>query len=118
MSQADETAGMRRLRLAHAIIDQPADRDIRLIEAAATRQHAGVDAGRIHHADMRGEIGKKRVEQIIWVAVTIEIDRDPAGIAFEQIRGRVVLLKIDEHFLTLLVIPDAAKRFGIHIHRQ
>jgi hypothetical protein len=59
---------------------------------------------------MRGEIGEQRVEQIMRIAVAIEIDGDFAGFAFEQFRRRVVLLKIDEHGLPCIVIPDCAKR--------
>ncbi len=100
MRQADEAAGMRLLGLAHAVVDQAAGREIGLIEARAAGEHAGVDAGRIHHADMRGEIGEQRIEQIMRIAVAIEIDRGFAGIALEQFRRRVVLLEVDEHSVT------------------
>ena len=100
MRQADETAGMRLFGLAHAIVDRPADRKIGLIEARAAGEHAGIDAGRVHHADMRRKIGKQRIEQIMRIAVAIEIDRDLARLALEQFRRRVVLLEVDEHSVT------------------
>ncbi|MFZ1149949.1 MAG: hypothetical protein WAR76_09480, partial [Xanthobacteraceae bacterium] len=51
---------------------------------------------------------KEGIEQIMRIAVAIEIDCDFAGLAFEQFRWRVVLLKIDEH-LTLPVIPGPSE---------
>ena len=106
MRQADEAAGMRLLGLAHAVVDLPADREIGLIEARAAGEHAGIDAGGIHHADMRGKIGEQRIEQIMRIAVAIEIDRDLARIALEQFRRRVMLLEVDEHWEPSIVIPD------------
>ncbi len=97
MRKPDEAAGMRLLGFAHAVVDLPADREIGLVEARAAGQHAGIDAGGIHHADMRVEIGEQRIEQIIRIAVAVEIDRDLARIALEQFRRRVVLLEVDEH---------------------
>ena len=76
--EPDEAAGMILFSLAHAVVDQPACRQIRLVEAGAAGEHAGIDAGRIHDADMRGEIGEQRIEQIIRIAVLIELDRDLA----------------------------------------
>jgi hypothetical protein len=98
MRKADEAAGMRLLCLAQAIVDQPADGDVRLIETAAAGEHAGVDSGQIHHADMRCEITQERIEQITRIPLAIEIDREFARIALEQFRRRVVLLKVDEHW--------------------
>ena len=86
--------------LPHAIVDEPAGCEIRLIEAGAAGQHAGIDAGMVHHADMRGEIGEQRIEQIIRIAVVVHIDRDRIGIALEQFGRRVVLLEVDEHSVT------------------
>jgi hypothetical protein len=48
---------------------------------------------------MRRQIGKQRVEQIMRIAVAIEIDGEFTGLAFEQFRRCVVLLKIDEHLI-------------------
>ena len=45
MRQPDEAAGMILFGLPHAIVDQPARRQIRLIEAGAAGEHAGIDAG-------------------------------------------------------------------------
>ena len=86
------------------------DRDVRLIETRAAAEHAGVDAARVHHAHMRAEIGKERVEQIMRIAVAIEIDGEFAGFAFEQFRRRVVLLKIDEHGLSVPSFRDCRQR--------
>jgi hypothetical protein len=88
---------MRPLGFAQAIVDATANRNVRLVEPGAASQHAGIDTGAIHHADMRAEIGKQRIEQIMRIAVAIEIGRYFAGFAFEQFRWRVMLLKIDEH---------------------
>ena len=49
---------------------------------------------------MRGKIGEQRIEQIMRIAVTIEIDRGLAGVALEQFRRRIVLLEVDEHSVT------------------
>ncbi len=100
MRQPDEAAGMRPLRFPHAVVDLPAEREIGLVEADAAREHAGIDAGRVHHADMRGKIREQRIEQIIRIAVAIEIDRDFARVALEQFRRRVMLLEVDEHSVT------------------
>ncbi len=97
MRQTDEAAGMGLLCLTHAIVDGAADGKIGLVEARSARQHAGVDTGGVHHPHMRRKIGQQRVEQIMRIAVAIEIDRDFTGIALEQFRWGVVLLKVDEH---------------------
>ena len=52
MRQTDEAAGVSPFRLAHAIIDGSTDREVRLIKAGAAGENRGVDAGRIHHANM------------------------------------------------------------------
>ena len=83
--------------LPHAIVDQPACRQIGLIETGAAGEHAGIDAGCIHDADMRGEIGKQRIEQIVRIAVLVHLDRDRIGIALKQFWRGVVLLEVDEH---------------------
>ena len=101
MGEADEAAGMRQLGLAHAVVDQPAGGEIGLVEAGPAGQHAGVDAGGVHHADMGGQIGELRIEQIMRIAVAIEIDRKLARLALEQFRRRVMLLEVDEHAVTL-----------------
>ena len=44
MRQADETAGIRLLGVAHAVVDLPADSEIGLVESGTARQHAGIDA--------------------------------------------------------------------------
>ena len=106
----DEAAGMRLLRFAHAVVDLPADREIGLIEARAAGKHAGIDAGVIHHADMRVQIGEQRIEQIIRIAIAIEVDRDLARIALEQFRRRVVLLEVDEHGGPYVSFRGRAKR--------
>ncbi len=110
MGKADEAAGMRLLRFAHAVVDRPADREIGLIETRAAGQDAGVDAGGVHHGDMRGKISQQRIEQIVRIAVAIELDRGLARIALEQFRQRVMLLEVDEHgglcMSFRLVIPD------------
>ena len=97
MRQPDEAAGMIPFGLPHAVIDQPARRDIGLIEAGAAGEHAGIDAGRIHDTDVRGEIGEQRIEQIVRIAVLVHLDRDRIGVALEQFWRGVVLLEVDEH---------------------
>ena len=87
MRQPDEAAGMSLLGLPHAVVDQPADRKIGLIEAGAAGEHAGIDAGRIHDADMRGEIGEQRIEQIIRIAVLIDLDRDRSALPLSSSGG-------------------------------
>ena len=47
-----------------------------LIEAGAAGEHARVDAGAIHHPHMRGEIGEQRIEQVIGIAVLVELHRN------------------------------------------
>jgi len=59
---------------------------------------------------MSVEIGEQRIEQIMRIAVAIEVDREFAGLAFNQFRRRVVLLKIDEHGLSVPSFRIAAKR--------
>src|SRR5262245_8607260 len=59
-------------RLADAVVDEPADREIGLIEARAEGKHARVDSGVIHHAYVRGEVGEQRIEQVIRIAVLVE----------------------------------------------
>ena len=100
MREPDEAAGMIRFGLPHAIVDQAACRQIGLIETGAAREHAGIDAGLVHDADMRGEIGKQRIEQIVRIAVLVHLDRDRIGIALEQFWRGVVLLEVDEHSVT------------------
>jgi hypothetical protein len=39
-------------------------------------EHAGINAACVHHAHMGGKIGEQRVEQIMRIAVAIEIDGD------------------------------------------
>ena len=97
MREPDETAGIVGFGLPHAIVDEPAGCEICLVEARAAAQHAGIDTGGIHHADMRPEIGKERVEQVKRIAVTVEFDRGFARIALEQFGWRVMLLEVDEH---------------------
>ena len=58
MRKPDEAAGMIAFRLLEPVVDLPADREIGLIEAGAAGQHAGVDAGTVHHPHMAGEIGR------------------------------------------------------------
>ena len=100
MREPDETARMISFGLPHAVVDQPARREIRLIETGATGEHAGVDTSLVHDSDMRGEIGEQRIEQIVRIAVLVHLDRDGIGIALEQFWWRVVLLEVDEHSFT------------------
>src|ERR1700751_1410650 len=58
---------------------------------------------------MGAEIREQRVEQIMRIAVAIEIGGEFAWLAFEQFRWRVVLLKIDEHWLPCIVISGCRK---------
>ena len=102
MRKADEAAGKIVGRLLHAVVDQPADREIGLIEAGAAGENAGVDAGAVHHPDMRGEVRQQRIEQIGRIAVLIEQDRDRVAVALQQLRRRVVLLEIDDHSIAPL----------------
>ena len=51
MRKPDEAAGMILLGLLHAIVDQAAGREIGLVEPGAAGQHAGIDAGAIHHRE-------------------------------------------------------------------
>ena len=119
MRKPDEAAGMILLGLPHAIVDQPARRQIRLIETGAAGEHAGIDAGLIHDADMRSEIGEQRIEQIIRIAVLVHLDRDRIGIALEQFWRGVVLLEVDEHVYLFRHsgLPRSGKS-GIHIHNR
>ncbi len=97
MRERDETAGMGFFGLMHVIVDGAANRKVGLIEAGPAGQHTGVDACGVHHADMGIEVGQQRIEQVVRITVEIEIDRDPARVALEQARRRVMLLEIDEH---------------------
>jgi len=45
---------------------------------------------------MRIEIGQQRIEQIMRIAVGIEIDRDLGRIALQQFWRREMLLKVDK----------------------
>ena len=83
MSQADEAPGVRFLSVAQTIIDETADRDVRLIETCTAGEHAGIDPTCIHHPCMGGQIRKQRIEQIMRIAVAIEIDSDFIGLTFE-----------------------------------
>src|SRR5436189_6400239 len=116
MSQTNETAGMRPLSFAQAIVDEAANRNVRLIKTGAASQHAGIDSGCIHHADMRAEIGKQRIEQIMRIAVAVEIGRCFAGFALEQFWRRVMLLKIDKHFSLRVANGERKSKslFAIH----
>src|SRR5262245_19640281 len=109
MGKRNEPAGMIVDRLPHAIVDQTADGEIGLIEARATREHAGINPGLVHHAHVRGEIGEQWIEQIIWIAVRIEPRRDRVAIAFEKLGRRIVLLEIDDH-VSLRSMPKGAVR--------
>ena len=97
MREPDEAPGEIVDRLLHAVVDQPADREIGLVEAGAAGENAGVDAGAVHHPHMRGEVRQQRIEQIGRVAVLIEQDRDGVAVALQQLRRCVVLLEIDNH---------------------
>jgi len=59
---------------------------------------------------MSVEIGEQRIEQVTRIAVAIEVDCEFAGLTFKQFRRRVVLLKIDEHGLSVPSFRIAAKR--------
>jgi hypothetical protein len=105
MREADEPAGMRPLRFAHAIVDQAAGCDIGLVETRSAGEHAGIDPAQIHHTDVGGKIGQQRIEQIMRIAVAIEIGGELAGLAFEQFRRGVMLLKVDEHLRAIAFFP-------------
>ena len=97
--------GMVLLRLRHAVVDRPADLEIGLVEADAAGQHAHVDAGVVHHADVVVEIAKLRVEQVVRVAALVDLSGQRFGIALEHLGRRVVLLEIDDYD-TLFVFPE------------
>ena len=113
MREPDEAAGIIVHRLLHAIVDQPADRKIGLVETGAAGEHAGVDTGAVHHPHMRGEVRQQRIEQVARVAVLIELNRNRIAIALQQFGRRVMLLEIDDHAmtsLTLSMVRGAARR--------
>ncbi len=97
VSEADEAARMIVHRLAHAVVDQAAGREVGLVEAGAAGEHAGVDPGAIHHPHVGLEIREQRIEQVVRVAVRIELHRDGVAVALEQFGRRVVLLEINDH---------------------
>ena len=101
VGEADETAGMLLLDLAQAIVDELAFADIRLVEARTARQHAGVDARAVHHAQERLNIRQQRIEQVIGIAVFVELDGHARRIALLQFRRRVVGLEVDDHVRSL-----------------
>src|SRR5581483_4144566 len=51
---------------------------------------------------MRRQIRKQGVEAIFGVTILIEADAPATRVATEQRRGRIVMLKIDDHRLDLL----------------
>ena len=89
-------------RLLHAIVDQPADLEVGLIETRAAGKDARIDAGVVHHPHMRGEVRQQRIEQVGRVAVLIEQNGNRVAIALQKLGRRVVLLEIDDHSNTLL----------------
>ena len=54
---------------------------------------------------MGGKIGEQRIEQIMRIAVAIEIGGELARLAFEQFRRCVMLLKVDEHLRAIAFFP-------------
>ena len=103
MGEADEAAGMLQLDLAQAVIDELALAHIRLVEAGAAGEHAGVDARAIHHAHEGADIGEQGIEEVVGIAVLVELNGHPGRIALLQFRRGVVRLKIDDHS----VLPGA-----------
>ena len=97
MGEADEAAGMLQLDLAQAVIDELALAHIRLVEAGAAGEHAGVDARAIHHAHEGADICEQGIEEIVGIAVLVELNGHPGGIALLQFRRGIVRLKIDDH---------------------
>src|SRR4029077_12428575 len=83
MGKPDEAPRIIGHRLAHAVVDEPTNGDIRLIKASAARKHAGVNSSAVHHAYVRGKIGEQRIEQIVRVAVLVEPRRNHVAIALE-----------------------------------
>ena len=71
---------------------------------------SGIDAGDVHHADMRRQIGQQRIEQIMRIAVAVEIDRELARLALEQFRRRVMLLEVDEHASPYMIANSVLRR--------
>ena len=72
MRKPDKATGIVAFRLPHAIVDQAASRKVRLVDARTAREHRHVDAGVIHHPNMRRKIGKQRIEPVIGIAVLVE----------------------------------------------
>ena len=95
--EPDEAAGMIAFRLTHAVVDQAAGGEVRLIEAGAAGEHRDVDAGMVHHPHMRGKIGEQRIEAVVGIAVLVEAKGAGVGAALHQFRRRVVMLKVDDH---------------------
>ena len=97
MGEADEAAGMFELDLAHAVVDELALADVGLVEARSARQHAGIDARAIHHAQEGRHVRQQRIEQVVGIAVGIELHGELRRIALLQFGRRVVSLEIDDH---------------------
>ena len=98
MRKPNEAAGIIAFRLMHAVIDQAAGGKVWLVEAPAAGEHRNVDARPIHHPHMRGQVGKQRIEAVIGIAVFVQAKGTDVGAAPHQLRRRVVMMKIDDHF--------------------
>ena len=97
MGKADEAAGMLLLDFGEAVVDELALAHIGLVEARTARQHAGIDPGALHHAHEGGNIGQQRVEQVVGIAILVELDGHAGGVTLLQFRRRVMRLEIDDH---------------------
>ena len=127
MGEPDEAAGIVLHGLLDAVIDQAAGGEVRLVEARPRGEHGGIDTGAVHHAHMGGQVGQQRVEQIVRIAVLIELDGHAVGLALEQFRRRVVMLEVDDHSappissgVTILHLSAASRNSGraaaFHLH--
>jgi hypothetical protein len=96
MRKPNETPRMIIDRLLDPIVDQAADRQVRLIETGAAGENTCIDAGAIHHPDVGIEIGQQRIEQIVGIAVLVQTHRNAAAL-LQELGRRVVLLEIDDH---------------------
>src|SRR4029077_6115204 len=95
--ESDEAAGMILFGLVHAVVDQAAGSNVRLIEARAAGEHRNVDARLVHHSHMRRKIGEQRIEAVIWSAVFVEAKSTVAFAAFHQLGRRIMMLEINDH---------------------
>src|SRR5882757_10138180 len=83
--------------LVHAVVDQAAGSNVRLIEARAAGEHRNVDARLVHHPNMCRKIGEQRIEPIIWISVFVEAKGSVALAGLHQLGRCIMMMKINKH---------------------